>query len=298
MKGTSTTHNPPVHRLLTGYFQRRLGYFISRPGGTNDWLLIYTIRGGGDFGHGRGTRAGGRLTTRPGDAVLLAPAALHDYRVNASAGRWDLLWAHFHPRPEWRAWLDWPAASSESPGLMRVSIQTVAERRTVERALRRMNHFAVGAERLRTSLAMNALEEALLWCARQTLRPVDFDPRIEQAEAYLCQNLRQAVTLTELAEAVGLSGSRLSHLFKRHVGVTPLRYHEVQRLERARQLLEVTNLPIKSIATEIGFDNPFYFTLRFKRYTGKGPRAYRTTTHTITPRETAPGVAARTRPRG
>jgi AraC family transcriptional regulator, arabinose operon regulatory protein len=158
---------------------------------------------------------------------------------------------------------------------MRLSIENRDEQQTVERALHKMNNLALISHRLSKSMAMNALEEALLWCAKHVLRKSEHDSRIEQAEEYLCQHLRDHVTLDDLADAVGLSVSRLSHLFKQQTGVTPQRYYEVQRLERARQLLELTSLPIKSIATEVGFESPFYFTLRFKRYAGKSPRKYR-----------------------
>jgi len=269
--------SPVVDRILAGHFRERQTYSVLRPGGTSDWLLVYTIRGAGDFGYDAesSARSDGRIITAPGDAVLLRPATLHDYRTYSPAKRWDLLWAHFHPRPEWQQWLNWPAVSPTAAGLMRVSIGDHNERKMVERALTKMNHLALGSHPLSQSMAMNALEESLLWCAKQVLRPTGHDPRVEHAEAYLCQHLRENITLDDLALEVGLSVSRLSFLFKQHTGVTPQRYYEVHRLERARQLLESTSLPIKSIAAEIGFNNPFYFTLRFKKHSGNSPREYR-----------------------
>jgi AraC family transcriptional regulator of arabinose operon len=91
----------------------------------------------------------------------------------------------------------------------------------------------------------------------------------------MCQHLREKIAIEALAEVVGLSSSRLSYLFKRQNGITPQQYFEQQRLERARQLLELTDLPVKAIAADVGFDNPFYFTLRFKRHLGESPREYR-----------------------
>jgi AraC family transcriptional regulator of arabinose operon len=239
--------------------------------------MIYTIRGAGDFGRrcAGSRRREGWFVTAPGDAVLIRPGIVHDYRVYVPAGRWHLLWAHFHPRPEWQSWLDWPAVVPAVPGLMRLSISDVGERRTIERALRRMDDLAVGSHVLSMHMAMNALEEVLLRCAKYALQATDRDPRVAQAEEYLCQHLREKIALRDLAEAVGLSVSRLSYLFKKQTGITPQQYCEQHRLERARQLLELTNLPIKAIANELGFENPFYFTLRFKRYAGKSPRKFR-----------------------
>ncbi|MGN6506128.1 MAG: helix-turn-helix domain-containing protein, partial [Tepidisphaeraceae bacterium] len=116
-----------------------------------------------------------------------------------------------------------------------------------------------------------------LWCDTEsplasTTAP---DPRIAQAQEYLCEHLKTTVSLDDVAAEVGLSVSRLSYLFRRETRLTPQRYYEQQRLERAKQLLEITDLPIKQIAAEVGFANPFYFTLRFKAATGQSPRAYR-----------------------
>ena len=57
--------------------------------------------------------------------------------------------------------------------------------------------------------------------------------------------------------------------------MTPQQFLEQQRLDRARQLLELSGRSIGDIAADVGFDNPFYFTLRFKRLTGLSPRDYR-----------------------
>jgi AraC family transcriptional regulator of arabinose operon len=57
--------------------------------------------------------------------------------------------------------------------------------------------------------------------------------------------------------------------------MTPGQFLELQRLNRAKQLLELTPRTIQAIASEVGFDNPFYFTQRFKRQTGLSPRDYR-----------------------
>jgi AraC-like DNA-binding protein len=46
-------------------------------------------------------------------------------------------------------------------------------------------------------------------------------------------------------------------------------------LRRAGELLALSRQTIAEIADEVGFANPFYFTLRFKKHTGESPRAFR-----------------------
>ena len=261
------TH-PDVGHLVTGRFRETAGYETWRANGTDDWLLIATLGGGGRFG---GDRT--QITATPGDLVLLRPGTRHDYGVAPEAGVWDLLWTHFHPRPDWAPWLLWP---EEAPGLARLTLTDDLRDRVFHR-FAQAHELATGALRRRETFAMNALEEVLLLCdlANPRARPARLDPRIEEALSFLCRRLAEPTGLDDLAAHVGLSVSRLSHLFRQEVGLTPQQYLEGQRLHRARQLLELTPRPIAAVAAEVGYENPFYFTLRFKRETGLSPRDYR-----------------------
>lgn len=130
---------------------------------------------------------------------------------------------------------------------------------------------------MRELFVLNALEEVILWC--NTLNPLSaytqMDPRIQEVMDYLCSHLREKITLAQVAAEHSLSVSSLSHLFRQQTGMTVLRYLEEQRLARARHLLELTPWTIQWIAQAVGYDNPFYFTLRFKQRNGTSPRDYR-----------------------
>lgn len=259
------THRP-VLQLLTGHFHEISGYRAHRPRGVDDWLLIHTIAGAGRFGH-----PGGELITGSGDWVLIRPGTLHDYAVAASGTSWELLWAHFQPRPDWLPWLEWPEVA---PGLMLLQIADPAVAIRFH-AVHRLFH---GDLRRREALAMNALEALLLDCDR--LNPgaasARYDPRVFRAVAYLDRNLGGKVALGDVAAAVGLSESRLAHIFRSETGQTIQHYLEARRMQRAGELLLRTGFPIQQIAAVAGFESPFYFSRRFKRWTGKSPLAYRT----------------------
>jgi AraC family transcriptional regulator of arabinose operon len=130
---------------------------------------------------------------------------------------------------------------------------------------------------LRDRLATNALEALLLSCDR--LNPVRHyrrtDRRVFRALEYISVKLSQPMTVAGLAEAAGISPSRLAHLFRAELGTSVMHYIEMRRIERAQQLLAVTPLTVKQIALEVGFENPFYFSLRFKKATGLSPTSYR-----------------------
>lgn len=83
------------------------------------------------------------------------------------------------------------------------------------------------------------------------------------------------VTVSELSEQLYVSHDYLRHLFQETSGASPMRHIIRTRMERAKELLESTDLPLAELAGKIGFDNPFYFSRLFKQVTGQTPSAYR-----------------------
>ncbi len=82
-----------------------------------------------------------------------------------------------------------------------------------------------------------------------------------------------------LARTVGLSPSRLAHLFTAALGRPPARCLEKQRPRRAALLLANTARTVTEIAADVGFENAFYFSARFKHRAGCSPRAFRQLSH-------------------
>lgn len=263
----STSADP----LLCDEFREGRGYANWRPRGSGDWLLIFT-RGGG----GRIRAAREELRLGAGDAILFAPGAEQDYATDESAGHWHLRWAHFHPRAHWRLWLRWPEVA---PGVAHLALRGPAETAT-NAALGRM----LAASRLGgpgwQDLAMNALEESLIW----TFRAASDDPlakvdeRVQRAAHHLATHPDEPFDLARLAKHCGLSSSRLSHLFRAQLDTTPQRFSEKLRLDLARRLLAQTNLPVSEVAREAGFEDPLYFSRRFRHAFGHAPSALRTQT--------------------
>jgi transcriptional regulator GlxA family with amidase domain len=91
------------------------------------------------------------------------------------------------------------------------------------------------------------------------------------------ENMRRQLAIRDLAAAVNLSSGRLAHLFKSEVGVSPQRYLNNMRMEKAKELLENGLLSCKEIAVEVGIPNPSRFCRGFKARYGTTPMEYRKT---------------------
>lgn len=265
----SETPHRPVETIMASDFDQGEGYTNWRPRGSGDWLLIYTLAGAGAI-----TCDGTPRRLGPGEAVLFSPAVAQDYRTDGSTGRWRLLWAHFNPRPNWRAWIRWPEAARGTGWLI---LPAGEIREGFEGAMQRMIARRHGAQADTVEFAMNALEEALLWAQRagEGNPHMRLDERVRKAMDYLAARPAEPFRLNVLAKHCGLSESRLSHLFREQTGETPQVYSEELRLRLAQQLLVHSGLRVNEVAAETGFADPFYFAKRFRRFSKYSPSVYR-----------------------
>ncbi|WP_240633303.1 response regulator transcription factor [Paenibacillus montanisoli] len=83
------------------------------------------------------------------------------------------------------------------------------------------------------------------------------------------------LSLELLAERVYLSPSYLSHLFKKHKGISFNKYLTIYRMEKTKELLLTTNRKIIDISQEVGYNNFPYFSSLFKNHYGKTPSQFR-----------------------
>jgi two-component system, response regulator YesN len=98
---------------------------------------------------------------------------------------------------------------------------------------------------------------------------------IRDAIEYINNNIKNELTQKEVADHVHLNPSYLSVLFKEHVKLTFSEYVTRRRVQRAKELLMTTNLPVNDIAEESGYKTAKYFIKIFKELEGVTPSAYR-----------------------
>ena len=81
--------------------------------------------------------------------------------------------------------------------------------------------------------------------------------------------------MPEVAEYLHISYSSFRHIFKQFTGLSPLQYYMNIKIQRAKDLLRSTSIPIKEISYILNFETSEYFTKLFKKKTGLTPSQFR-----------------------
>ena len=122
-----------------------------------------------------------------------------------------------------------------------------------------------------TLLARLALRVQPATSGRGGMAPVTFRRVVEHVDGHLAEDLR----LDELAAAAGISASHLVRAFRAETGMSPHQYVVRARIERAKELLVGTDIPICGIAALCGFSSTGHLATWFRRLTGTTPSEFR-----------------------
>ncbi len=98
---------------------------------------------------------------------------------------------------------------------------------------------------------------------------------VREAKRYIELNLGKALSLDGIARDLLTSRTRLCAAFKQETGVGIGSYIRRRRMERARDLLEIRQLPIREVALMVGYPRISSFDVAFERAFGTPPRAWR-----------------------
>ncbi len=256
----------------TGYVQYQGEAVAWQEHDLENWNLYFTFAGAGEV-----LFANERLRTEVGDLLVLPPRLERRYQVAEAKQGWGFYFLHFLPTAKLKTKLAW--FSQRGPQTHRVTNPT-ARNRTMA-TLEEMFQLNLRTPEIKERAElMGALLECLLLRisgteASQGTAGSGIDPRVGKAVEAFHEDFGRRHTLDALARIAGLSRSQFCLLFRAAMGRSPQDYMEERRMELARFYLMTTASSIGEIASNIGFDDPFYFCTRFRRRFEQSPSMYR-----------------------
>lgn len=101
-------------------------------------------------------------------------------------------------------------------------------------------------------------------------------PKLKKAISYITKNYSRQITLEEISEHCNISKPQIIRYFKHSLNTTPLAYINSYKISKAKELINTNSqLTLKEIAYELGFDNQHYFSRVFKSISGESPSEYK-----------------------
>ena len=249
----------PVHREVMS---------TTRPEGRKDYQLLYVASGKAYF-HFKSNGRTEILAAPAGSMMLYRPRQMQFYEYFLKDNP-EVCWVHFTGNEadfllDKIGFQDTPLLSCDTTGeyceLFRLMIQ--------ELHLKRPCFEDMLPLYLRQLFAL--IQRSRLESSCNSYRP---SPEITAAIQYFNESFSRDISIEEYAAEHHIGTCWFIRSFKRYTGLTPLQYLTSIRINKAKELLQVSNYSIQEIANIVGYEDPLYFSRIFKKQTGHAPSKF------------------------
>ena len=264
--------NDPLfsHLCITdiGFFPNAQYHFRQRNEGAKSAILLICIHGEGCYTLSEKESN----ILQAGQVIMIPPDMPHEYAASENSP-WSIYWLHIQG-----SLIDpyYETINEQLPlTLDEHQIEDVTKLfhdcfQILKRPMQKEEYFAL------CQIGSNILG-AILLAGKQTGYPLTSKGRlaIQNALSYMKENIKNNITLTDIAVAANFSMSHLNKLFKKSTGSAPLEYFLHMKIHAASKDLYFFDRLVKDIAIEYGIQDPYYFSRIFKKMIGISPQKYR-----------------------
>ena len=263
--------NPVLGQLYIthiGYFPNAAYHYRQRRNGCPDNILFYCIRGKGWV-----TIKNKRFEVRANEYIIV-PACKDSLSYGADENDpWTIYWVHFSGR-------DMATFNrSFGIGLLDGPQQIVFNEKGLQLWDTMYNNLAMGFSKENLTNANMCLyyfvATFLFPDKHSNEKKQDTKEMITDTIIYMRNELSSKLTVNDMARKSNISASHFTSLFRKATGMAPLDYFIHLKLQKGCLLLHRTDTLVKQIASEIGYDDPYYFSRLFKKYMNMSPEQYR-----------------------
>jgi AraC family transcriptional regulator of arabinose operon len=256
-----------------GYCSRAAGHYIPRPEGSLDHIMHYCVGGKGWV-----RIAGRQWDVSPDTALFLPRNVPHLYGADP-ADPWSLYWIHF-TGIQAAEFFEILRVGANQPLLhLLCTEQILSTLRCIESHMARVHTRASLLAASTTLASFLGLIQLQQFATEEQERTAE--ENIQQTIDFMIANLARPVPVRELANLAHMSISRYELAFAKRTGCSPISYFQRMKIQKACRLLTETDLPIKVICTEIGYEDPYYFSRLFKKSVGVAPVYFRNPTRAV-----------------
>ncbi len=125
-----------------------------------------------------------------------------------------------------------------------------------------------------TQTTLDAMLHAIIYAYAGTAGRAQ-DQLVLAIRAWVCEHLALPIYLDDMAAVVGMNRFHFSRAFRRSAGRTPMRFVRELRVDAARALILSSSLPLRTIASRVGFTDEFQLSRVFRLVNGQPPTSLR-----------------------
>lgn len=248
--------------ISAGHFFCVEGYHLVRKN-YNSLLITHILDGSFTY-----IKDGKHITAHKGDTVILDCYKPHEYYTNDN---FESIWVHIAGANSYKLFEE--IEKSEGNLIKCKDVQHL--RKLLFRIFDGMKGDYPTTE-LSVSLDIYKIfTELLNPQSTKSKGESSYEDSIQTVKEYIAENLNENLTVGALAEIINMSSSHFSRVFKQQTGFSPYDYILISRLNRAKYLLQVTNMTVSAIAYEIGFNSESNFIYFFTENEGISPGKFR-----------------------
>ncbi len=256
-----------LHIFSIGFYPKAKDHYTYRKRGLPENILFYCIDG-----HGWYELDGQRYEIGPNEFFILPQHKEHAYG-NDPEHPWSIYWIHFGGTGL-QAFNELMTVQKHfKPYHIKNNAHTVSIFSKIYKAL--LLGYSID-NLLFANMCFTHFLTLFIYNSRHydTVENGNFDC-VDSAILYMQEHIDENISLNELSKHYNYSVSRFSNLFRNKTGYAPIDYFLQMKMQKACQQLDFSNDSIKSIAFGMGFDDPYYFSKRFKTIIGVSPKKYR-----------------------
>ena len=242
-------------------------HYVERKNGIPNAVLIYCLSGRGSIEIDNTTHK-----IRSGQLAIIPPHTSHIYQAEKK-DPWSICWIHF-TGAQTQALSGSLKLTKHKPSLYVPDTRIIRD--AFENVYACLNYhytdaglLAMSSELLRL-FSLAKLHQGFPGAQRQSA-----ENRVVSTLAFMEQHLHMPLTLDEMAAHSGQSLPYFTKLFRQRTNQSPMAYFIQLKIRKACELLNQTDSTIREIATQLGYEDPYYFSRIFKKTQGCSPAAYR-----------------------
>ncbi len=251
-----------------GFFPNARNHFRNRPNGCGEYILIYCVEGRGTI-----TQNGIDHDIQPNTFFIIEKDVAHKYESHRT-DPWSIYWVHFVGHKSLYLFKQFTKQNQGGSIFIPFSQDRIEEFDFIINLLERGSTNQLFEY---SSMLLHKLLGSFIYYSLKSPKNPDLakEDLVKRITEYLNEKLYESLTLSDVEREFNKSSSSLFTIFKEKTGYSIMHFFSLIKIQKACELMNLTDLSIKEISYRLDYRDPLYFSRVFKKFMGMSPMSYK-----------------------